>query len=850
MVRIVQVFVVSVVCFSFALSQGYWSTKYAQSGTTNNVPQALAVRADGSLFLGGGFDYAFGIKTNYFVQWNPAKGWDSLPGQFKGSSFPISSIAAGNGNDVFVAGAFSGVGSLVKRGIVKWNGVKWDSVPGTFAMPNFTNPTRIVYANGTLYALGNFTKVGSLPKVNGIARWNGAQWDTMGSLRYTNSNNSANNKAFTVTADGRIYAATYAVDTWSKENVAIIRWSGTKWDTVAKGLTGTAGSLSGNSLKAHVNDIAVHGDTIYVVGAFNMAGTKIANCVARWNGTAWDSLGEGTFTELSNVEIDSLGRVYVAGSKSPAKFGSGSDAVARWNGKNWERLGTGITSSQFGQGAFIHDMTIVGSTLYLCGDLKNPGGLGTTGAVTYDIAASVWKNIGPGTTNGLDAAANAFHETSKGEIFIGGEFNSASSKLVRRLARWNRDGWDSVGNANASSVGIVKALASDDTVLYVGGDFTEFGKVASSGVVKWNGSKFVSMNGAGQPSDVRVIKRFGNAMIVGGKFLSMFGTFPTVTMVPSLIRWTGTKWDTLDGGIYHDTQSGTVNALAVKDNELYVAGSFTRAGNTPAISIAKWNGTSWSTVGNAPFKYSGAASTLPSITAMVFVGNDLYVAGKFDSIGTQPMWNLAKWNGSQWDTVSLGLKNNFNGITDMTADKNGRLYITGNFSSIGGSSAFKYVARWNGIQWENLGAATNSFSPTMSMVESDSKGNIYVSGYFTLVNGINAKNFISWVNDPGTIESVRRLDGPAVPARHTVSQNYPNPFNPVTAVRFKVGSAEHVTLKVYDIVGREIQTLVNDRYAPGEYEVRFNGSALASGMYLYRFTAGTSVETKKMILTK
>jgi hypothetical protein len=163
-------------CITEIFAQGYWSKKFAQVGTNNNVPQALAVDNNGNLYIGGGFDYAFGVNTSFFARWNPQTGWDSLPGTFYGSSFPINSIAAGNGNDIYVAGSFNGVGTLAKRGIVKWNGTKWDSVPGTFAMPNFTYPTRIVFANGILYAIGNFTKVGALSNVQGIARWNGTQW--------------------------------------------------------------------------------------------------------------------------------------------------------------------------------------------------------------------------------------------------------------------------------------------------------------------------------------------------------------------------------------------------------------------------------------------------------------------------------------------------------------------------------------------------------------------------------------------------------------------------------------------------------------------------------------------------
>ena len=81
-------------------------------------------------------------------------------------------------------------------------------------------------------------------------------------------------------------------------------------------------------------------------------------------------------------------------------------------------------------------------------------------------------------------------------------------------------------------------------------------------------------------------------------------------------------------------------------------------------------------------------------------------------------------------------------------------------------------------------------------------------------------------------------------------QNYPNPFNPATSIEYRVGSSEYVTLKVYDLLGREVAILVNEEKHPGNYEVEFDGSNLSSGVYFYQLKAGEFVETKKMIYLK
>jgi hypothetical protein len=100
-----------------------------------------------------------------------------------------------------------------------------------------------------------------------------------------------------------------------------------------------------------------------------------------------------------------------------------------------------------------------------------------------------------------------------------------------------------------------------------------------------------------------------------------------------------------------------------------------------------------------------------------------------------------------------------------------------------------------------------------------------------------------------------------IPSAYSLSQNYPNPFNPSTKIRFEIPSLEGyvrpggrgvgmVSLKVYDIMGREIATLVNEQLAPGTYETTFDGSALSSGTYFYKLTTGDFSQTKRMLLVK
>jgi hypothetical protein len=88
------------------------------------------------------------------------------------------------------------------------------------------------------------------------------------------------------------------------------------------------------------------------------------------------------------------------------------------------------------------------------------------------------------------------------------------------------------------------------------------------------------------------------------------------------------------------------------------------------------------------------------------------------------------------------------------------------------------------------------------------------------------------------------------PQNCSLKQNYPNPFNPVTIISYQLPMNNHVSLKVYDALGREVSTLINERKDAGNYSVQFNAVNLPSGIYFYRLQAGKYIEVKKMLLLR
>jgi hypothetical protein len=100
----------------------------------------------------------------------------------------------------------------------------------------------------------------------------------------------------------------------------------------------------------------------------------------------------------------------------------------------------------------------------------------------------------------------------------------------------------------------------------------------------------------------------------------------------------------------------------------------------------------------------------------------------------------------------------------------------------------------------------------------------------------------------GTVSAVPVL--PSVPGTFRLFQNYPNPFNPTTTIQYSVPSSQYVSLKIYDVLGREVASLVDGTRQPGTYTVTWDASGFSSGVYFYRLMAGSFVGTKKLVLVR
>jgi hypothetical protein len=157
------------------------------------------------------------------------------------------------------------------------------------------------------------------------------------------------------------------------------------------------------------------------------------------------------------------------------------------------------------------------------------------------------------------------------------------------------------------------------------------------------------------------------------------------------------------------------------------------------------------------------------------------------------------------------------------------------------------IAKWD--QFVNRVLTYMPYYHTKQVSYSLSQGDtivykIYGNGGYR-EGGLLGPNYVKLTGLPTDIEFVY-----TTPSEFLLSQNYPNPFNPLTSIQYQFPEKEFVTIRVFDVLGKEVATLVNEEKPAGTYEVIFNASDYSGGVYFYRIQAGNFVEIKKMMLMK
>jgi hypothetical protein len=195
------------------------------------------------------------------------------------------------------------------------------------------------------------------------------------------------------------------------------------------------------------------------------------------------------------------------------------------------------------------------------------------------------------------------------------------------------------------------------------------------------------------------------------------------------------------------------------------------------------------------------------------------------NVSSAPVVFLSYWYKHTIDEID-------NAYVDISSD-NGTTWRSKKFFS-------GTVSTWTRdvLDLSELAKASSTMKLRFSLV---SNGTIPADGIY-----LDNIKLVNYTLAPTGINSVSS----ELPNEYSLGQNYPNPFNPSTNIAFQLPDAGNVSLKLYDILGKELMTLVDEYRAPGSYEVRLDASDLPGGMYFYKLTSGGFSETRKMILIK
>ncbi len=268
-------------------------------------------------------------------------------------------------------------------------------------------------------------------------------------------------------------------------------------------------------------------------------------------------------------------------------------------------------------------------------------------------------------------------------------------------------GYGSNGNGNGALNGAVLAILVSDISVRVAGTFTNAAGIATADyVARWDGNSWhgLGSNGAGDGAlngPVRALAGYQHLLYVGGDFTDAAG----IPQADYLAVWTGDVWTHASSqGAVNGDLNGPVLGLAVRDWSVVVGGSFTdAAGIATADYFAFWDGWAWSAAGsNGP---GGALNNV--VRALLVVEGDIYAGGAFtNAAGVSEADYVARWNGSSWSSLGSNGPGSgaLNGEVRALAVSSGDLYVGGSFTDAAGAPQADHVARWNGSSWSALGS--------------------------------------------------------------------------------------------------------------------------------------------------
>jgi hypothetical protein len=495
-------------------------------------------------------------------------------------------------------------------------------------------------------------------------------------------------------------------------------------------------------------------------------------------------------------------------------------------------------------------------SVYITGNSEYNDGSHYTTVKYSSTGQQLWRvNYGSpecfnGFTNGIDIDAS-------NNLYITGESNFKIT-TVKYDENGNQLWVRTYIEGGSDSRGSAIDLEVEDGFIYVIGSFGEPSdmitiKYDQSGNLVW-ARKFDGLGTEGEVAYKISFDGNDNIYIAGKSFINVnISQFYLLKYKSSgVFQWSRTHQC---GGLI----SGSPKVSYSPDGGVVLAGGSDMGINNKDIFVAKYSSSGemlWETTVNGNSNLDDDVNSI-----RLDPSSNIYVLGSIENTATRMDLFIAKYGpdgNSIWSRLYNSESNGMEFGKKLILDNFGNLFAAG-YSDLLLGSGYDYLMLMYSnegiLKWSSRYNGPDNNTDVINAISLDNNQNLFVSGFSS--GGSTEFDF-------ATIKFNHLIGinpiSSEIPSSFSLSQNYPNPFNPVTKIRFQIpllrgvdaegGRGVYTKLSIFDILGREITTLVNEQLKPGSYEVEWDASAFPSGVYFYRLQSGTFIQTLKMILIK
>lgn len=500
-------------------------------------------------------------------------------------------------------------------------------------------------------------------------------------------------------------------------------------------------------------------------------------------------------------------------------------------------------------------ITDTSGNIYITGYSTNNGTYQDYTTIKYNSSGvQLWTAIYNGPANSGDQASLISLDNS-GNVIVSGYTTGILSNTDITTIKYNSLGvlqWVSTFNGNGNFKDIPNSMKVDQSGnIYItgqayGGAPTNYDMVTikynSLGAEQW----VSTYNGTGNGNDVAnsiEVDSSGNVYITGSGFETASNSFDYVTIRYNLLGQM--DWITKYNGASNFIDVSNDIILDNSGNVYITGASYEQFYDFATIKYNNAGVQQWVSIYNGPTSGNDEANTIMlDASGNVFVSGNGRVNGTFNDI------ILVKYDNSgvrQWQRNYNGPGNAQDSSASAVIDSDGNIIITGFYTGTGLTKDIATIKYSNSgvLEWAAIFNGTDNGNDIGYSVAVNNTGDYYVTGKVFKTNSNDDITTIKYTTPIGIHQTNN-----VVANNFELSDNYPNPFNPTTNINFNIPVSSFVKLKVFDINGRLIETLVDSKLASGNYNYSFNASNLSSGIYLYSIEAGNFIQTKKMTLIK